>query len=477
MTDKSAGARGGHAIVVGGGLTGMLAAWTLAEVVDEVTVLDRDREPTGPNFRPGVPQGRHAHAFMEGGQRALEELLPSIIDELIEAGATRTKLPSELLWLDYAGWNDRGSAIRGNAGSFLTCTRPMLDWVVRARVSKSPRITIRHGIAVSALLHSENAVRGVVAQEKGGEPEELTAHLVVDASGRGSAAPQWLRDLGYPEPEEELIDSGMAYASRLFHRTPQSEKESFNVVMIQPVLSTPRFGLLVPVEDNRWLVALGGLRGYEPPVDPDAWMQFANELRSPVIHKMIEDAEPATNVFGFRNTQNRRRYYERLSRRPDRFLVLGDAACTFNPVYGQGMSVACIEALALRKLLAKHGVGKGMARRAQKMVARTIRNPWMMATSEDRRYPTTVGGGRPNVLERVLDWYVQRVSAEALVNPVPGKAFFSVVTLLEPPTHLFRPAVILAALRRRGASITVPEPVLAGTQAGDDASGVPSRNH
>ncbi|AKH82193.1 hypothetical protein AA958_08060 [Streptomyces sp. CNQ-509] len=476
MTDISTGARGGRAIVIGGGLTGMLAAWALAEVMDEVTVLERDREPTGPDFRPGVPQGRHAHAFMEGGQRALEELLPGIIDELVEAGATRTKLPAELLWLDYAGWNDRGTAIRGGAGSFLTCTRPMLDWIVRSRVLKSPRITVRHGVTVSALLCSEDAVRGVVAQEKGGEPEELKAPLVVDASGRGSNAPRWLRELGYPEPKEELIDSGMAYASRLLHRTPESEKESFNVVMIQPVLSTPRFGLLIPVEDNRWLVALGGLRGYEPPTESDDWTQFAKELRSPMIYKMIENAEPATNVFGFRNTQNRRRYYEKLSRRPDGFLVLGDAACTFNPVYGQGMSVACFEGLALRKLLAKHGAGKGMTRKAQKMVARTIRNPWTMATSEDRRYPTTVGGGRPNALERMLDWYVKRVSAEALVNPVAGKAFFSVVMLLEPPTHLFRPGVVLAALRRRGASITVPEPVLAGAQTDDEGPGVPSGN-
>ena len=451
---------GSHAVVIGASLTGLLAAWTLAGHMDKVTVIERDRLPENPEFRPGVPQARHAHGFMEGGQRALEELLPGILDEFVAAGATRTKLPSELLWLDYAGWNDR--TLPGD-GTFLSCTRPLLNWTVHQRVATHSRITFVEATTVTSLLHSGGAVTGVVTKAKGGEEEEqITADLVVDASGRGSAAPQWLEALGYPAPAEEVIDAGLAYATRLFHRPPGSDKNDFNVVMIQPVVSAPRFGLLLPVEGDRWLVAVCGVRGFEPPTDPEGWMDYVKSLRNPIIAEMLADAEPASPIFGFRNTQNRRRRYDRSARHPENFVVLGDAACTFNPIYGQGMSASCIQAVEFRKLVAKHGTGSGLARKAQKMAARTVRNPWEMATSEDRRHPTTTGGRAPGPVDKALDWYIKRVSAEALVNPVACEAFFGVVTLVEPPTTLFKPAVLLAALRRKGRHITAPEPVLAG---------------
>ncbi|MER7758937.1 FAD-dependent monooxygenase [Streptomyces sp. NPDC097619] len=456
-----AGTRGarGHAVVVGGSLTGLLSAWVLAEHLD-VTVVERDPVTEGPEFRPGVPQGRHAHALMEGGQRALENLLPGILDELVAAGATRTPLPTRLAWLDRNGWNRIGNEGRV---SFLTCTRPLLNWTIRQRVATHPRISFVHGTTVTGLVHEAGAVCGIAVRPKGGEPSEIAAELVVDASGRGSLTPKWLAELGYPEPEDEIIDAGLAYATRLFKRTPRAAAQKFNAVTVQPVPENPTMGLLVPVENDQWLLALGGMRGHEPPTDVEAWMDFAKNLRTPLIHELVSEAEPVTQVFGFRNTQNRRRHYERTARHPEGLLVLGDAACTFNPIYGQGMTAASREAVGLRALLAKHGTGPGLARKAQKMVFKTTANPWLMATSEDRSYPTTVGGKKIGLADKVLSWYISRLNSEGLVNPKIGANFFAVVSLADPPAALFKPAMILAALRRpysrRGGA--VPAPVLA----------------
>jgi 2-polyprenyl-6-methoxyphenol hydroxylase-like FAD-dependent oxidoreductase len=437
------GHRPGGAIVIGGGFCGVLMAAALADHMD-VTVVERDELPEGPVFHPGVPHARHAHILLEGGQRALEALLPGILDELVEAGATRVGLPASLLWLSYAGWAERFPV---DATTFLTCTRPLLDWTIRRRVAAHPRIRFEQGATVTGLVLEDGAARGVRYRRRDGEGV-LTASVVVDASGRGSQAPKWLEALGYPVPREELIDSGMAYATRLFRRTPDFEVEGFQAVNIQPHLSFPRFGLLIPAEENRWLVALGGLRGHEPPNDPDAWLEFAASLRSPVIHRLLVDAEPVTPVYGFRNTQNRRRSYEKLTRFPEGLLVLGDAACTFNPVYGQGMSVSAMEAVALRDLVARRGTGAGLSTEVRKLVTRIIKNPWLMATSEDRKYPTTVGGRKRGAADRVADWYLDRVMAEALVNPDVLATFLRVVALVDPPGRLFSPKVAFAALRR-----------------------------
>jgi 2-polyprenyl-6-methoxyphenol hydroxylase-like FAD-dependent oxidoreductase len=449
------GHRPGGAIVIGGGFCGVLMAAALAEHMD-VTVVERDELPEGPVFHPGVPHARHAHILLEGGQRALDTLLPGILDELVAAGATRVGLPASLLWLSYAGWAGRFPV---DATTFLTCTRPLLDWTIRRRVAAHPRIRFHQGATVTGLVASDGAVRGVRIRQKDGTQEELTATVVVDASGRGSQAPKWLEELGYPVPVEELIDSGMAYATRLFRRTPDFDVEGFQAVNIQPHLSFPRFGLLIPAEENRWLVALGGLRGHEPPNDPDAWLEFAASLRSPVIHRLLVDAEPVTPVYGFRNTQNRRRYYEKLGRHPEGLLVLGDAACTFNPVYGQGMSVSAMEAVALRDLVGRRGTGPGLSAEVRKLVARTVKNPWLMATSEDRKYPTTVGGRRRGAADRAADWYLDRVMAEALVNPRVLASFLRVVALVDPPGRLFSPQVALPSLRPKHRP-AVPEPVL-----------------
>jgi 2-polyprenyl-6-methoxyphenol hydroxylase-like FAD-dependent oxidoreductase len=449
-------------VVIGASLSGLFAAAVLSSHVEEVVVVERDRLPDSPRFRAGVPQSRHAHAFMEGGLRAMNTVLPGIVGELTAAGAVRTALPSQLLWLDATGWADRRLS---SQGTFFTCTRALLNYTVQQRVARYARVRFVEATAVHGLLHSGGAVRGVRLQAKGGEPYELSADIVVDASGRSSSAPKWLAELGYPQPAEEVVDPGIAYATRVFRRTPRGNAQDFSVVSVQPTPEQPTMGLLIPVEDDGWMLALGGLRGHEPPTDEAGWLEFARNLRSPIIHELISEAEPRGPIFGYRNTQNRRRAYDKSERHPEGFLLLGDAVCTFNPIYGQGMSVAALEALALRDLLAQHGTGPGLARRVQKMVARVTSQPWTMATTEDRRYPSTIGGRALNAAERAVGWYLSRVATEALVNGPVGEAFFGAVTLTVPASKLVHPKVIWAALRRPSRHVVVPEPTLAPAPA------------
>jgi 2-polyprenyl-6-methoxyphenol hydroxylase-like FAD-dependent oxidoreductase len=454
-----------HAVVIGASLAGLCAARTLADHYERVSVVERDRLPDGPQIRKGVPQAHHLHVLVMAGQRALDRLFPGLMTELHDLGAVPVAAPTDILYLTATGWRERFPATHGLVGA----SRELIDWAVRRRLLANPRIRFLAGHDAVGLVPgpAADAIAGVRVRDRdGGEPVELAADLVVDASGRNSHTPDWLDVLGYGRPRESRIDSGLGYASRRY-RLPDAAVNGWKNILLMPdPPHTARGGVLYPVENGRWMATLGGLGEDCPPTDEAGFLEFARSLRSPVMYEAIRDAEPDSPIHGFRQTANHRRYYESMARWPDGFLVVGDAACVFNPVYGHGMSVAALTAVALAgHLRARPGV---LGRAAQATVARCSAQAWAIATGADLRYSTTTGARRRR-RDRWADWYLDRTTDVANRDREVSRVLTDVLHLLAPPAALMRPAVALRVLRGRpGPRLwTLPEPTgaVAGTRS------------
>lgn len=454
-----------RAVVIGAGAAGMLAAAALSPVVDHVVVLDRDELPDGPEHRTGVPQGRHAHLLMHGGLEAMEKLLPraGIRAALLAAGARQIPLSSGMVALTPAGWFRRWR--HHDAYLTITCSRALLDWVVRTAVLRDTGITV-HRAQATGLLGDARRVLGVrLSPVAGGEFDpgllaghglrlagdggegELDADFVVDASGRGTRVVRWLEALGIHGIHEENLDSGLVNATRVY-RVPEGARNwPLTLIQANPYTGRPgRSGMIVPIENDQWMVSLGGSRGSEPPKDPDGFLTYALSLPSPLVGRLIAGATPLTSVFTSHSTSNSRRYLEKAGAWPDRFVALGDAAATFNPLYGQGMSVAALGAGSLAEAVRRTDVGApGLARRVQRAAARSVEAAWSVAVSTDVLYPD-VEGGRPTLAHRLTAGYSKRLTEAATGSYAAASALWDVTCLRTGPTRLMRPDAVLSAL-------------------------------
>ncbi|MFF6776985.1 NAD(P)/FAD-dependent oxidoreductase [Streptomyces sp. NPDC012637] len=446
MADELGSRRTRHAVVVGGSLAGLLAARVLSEHAERVTVVERDRYPQEPEGRPGVPQSRHLHVLIEGGQRAFDELLPGFVAELHGLGAPKLGVPEDMVQWQDGRWYPRTEP----TVHFYAGPRDQLDWLVRKRVFADPRIERIEGTEAVGLLGDSARVRGVLLRERGAgaskEPYPLEADLVVDASGRSTRAADWLAGIGAEAPHEETIDTGLAYSTRIF-RSPAADPSTDAVgYYIVPNPAQVYSGVILPLGDGRHVVTLAGLRGDEPPTDEKLFEEFARRLPHPVVADWIAKAEPLTPVFGFRKTANIRRRYDRPGRRPAGFLATGDALCAFNPIYGQGMAIAAMTALALRTALADTR-RTPTTRRVQKALLDASRQAWDISAGADKKMPGATGdAARTGTLDKVTGWYLARVAARAAAHPVVGPAFRSALHLTAPLTAVFAPAVVRAAL-------------------------------
>ncbi|MEU3570563.1 FAD-dependent monooxygenase [Kitasatospora sp. NPDC036755] len=443
MTSSDRAPGRGTAVVIGGGLAGLTAAWALRGFAERIVVVERDRYPAEAEFRAGVPQGRHAHLVLEAGHRLLEEMMPGIKRELTAAGARRVTA-SDVRWLCSAGWLAEYPARM----AFLSCTRPVLDKLVLDRVRTHPAIEFLEGTDVVGLLGSAAAVTGVRVRERGqerGEVREIPAELVVDAAGRSTSVPKWLAELGCPPVPEERVDAGVAYASRLFHRPAGSDLGDRAIYLQTKAPDERRMGVLLPVEGDRWIVSLAGMRGAEPGAGEEGFTEHLRRLRDPLLHEVLRDAEPAGEVRGFHPGPGVRRHYERSC--PDGLVVVGDAAGTFNPVYGQGVTVALFCARELRRAVKRHGgIGHATTRTARRGVATASAIPWMISCAEDARFRATTGapaGAAVGLQHRFFD----KVLAASTRDPAVTAAFHEVMSLVAPPSLLFRPPVLAAILR------------------------------
>ncbi|MEU9238451.1 FAD-dependent oxidoreductase [Streptomyces sp. NPDC048385] len=434
------------AVVLGGSLAGLLAAHALVQFADRVVVVERDALSAGPEPRKGLPQARHVHHLWSGGARALERLLPGTVERLRAAGVRRLPVTTDMVALSPQGWFRRWD----ESAFVLPCSRDLLDSVVREQVLADDRIELLARTEAVALTGTHLAVTGVRLRAlDGGAERELAAGLVLDATGRGSRTPAWLTELGLPAPMFRQVDSGIAYASRLFRAPEEAARTGFPIVHLQgsPQGSHPgRGGVLMPIESGRWLVTLYGRRDRAPGADANDFLRFAREeLAHPVIAELLTNAEPLTDVTVTRTTANRRHFYERMRAWPENFVVLGDAVCALNPVYGHGMSVAAQGALAVRNMTQRRGwASPGLASSLQKAVSRPVRAAWDLSTGLDVFYPGATEGG-PTLRERLAQAYVGRLMYTATGNGRIARRVTDVTALERGAEVLMAPSVVLAA--------------------------------
>ncbi|MFG3052661.1 NAD(P)/FAD-dependent oxidoreductase [Kitasatospora sp. NPDC048239] len=445
------------ALVLGGGLAGLLAAAALGPYVRTVTVVEQDVLPGGPHPRRGLPQGDFSHILFGGGADALDALLPGTVEALLAAGAHRRRLPSGLLMRLGPGW------LQGfdSTAYLIACSRHLLDHTVRQQLRGQAAVTIREGTSVLGLVGDAGQVGGALVENPDGSRESLPADLVVDATGRRSQAPRWLRALGFDGPREETVDAGLAYAARLFD-APGGNRD-FPVVSILPVPGRRRPGrgaTIIPIENDRWIITLSGTRAGEPSRTESEFHTFLRTLDHPVVHDLARTARPIGPIRTCHGTLNRRRSYENGA--PAGFAATGDAVAALNPVYGHGMAVAAQCAVAIRTALDTEGLHPQVGAAIQQRITRVLDTPWSMAKEQDRGFPGArsshpATGGPATRLTR---WYTDRLLRAALTDPTAAAAYFDVFSLAAPAARLTAPSVALAALRpRRADPLTVTEAI------------------
>ncbi|MFB6615993.1 FAD-dependent oxidoreductase [Streptomyces sp. NPDC085524] len=432
-----------HAVVLGAGIAGLLAARVLADRFARVTLVERDElAEAAPSFRPGLPQSRHVHVLWSRGVRLIEELLPGVTEKLTARGAALLNSPRDFLWLSPADWFHQvdGSEI-------LLASRELLDWTLRREVLRHDRIRLRAGSQATGLVGGPDGRSVTGVEFRDGDP--LAARFVVDATGRTSRAPAWLAALGYPTPETTRYDSHLGYSSR-YYEIPPDPARRWRGLYVQGRPDVPRGAVLIPQDgEDRWLATLIGNGEHAPPTKDEEFLDFARGLRSPVLYDTLREAKPLSPATGFRSTANEWRHYERLDRWPAGFVVLGDAACRFNPVYGHGMTVAALVADALRKEIAPLAPRDvpAAARRIQRRAVAEAGVAWQIATSEDLRYPGTEGPPADRAA-KVLQGYMSRVMVGANSDPAIAGRFFGVLSLSAPPTTLLSPATVVRVLSK-----------------------------
>ncbi|WP_370947409.1 NAD(P)/FAD-dependent oxidoreductase [Amycolatopsis sp. cg5] len=429
------------AVVIGGGLAGMLASAALAKHVDEVVVIESDQLPTEPRPRRGLPQGHHSHMLMGGGAIAMDALAPGTTDALFAAGAHRRGLPTDALTLTSTGWYPRVES----PAFVITCSRDLIDHVLRTQVLKDTRITVWESTKAVGLVGDATKVTGVRVERDGGEEEVVSADFVVDAAGRRSKAPQWLVELGLPQVEEELVDSGLAYAGRIF-TAPEGAGDDMPVVIIQPQPGTGQPGrgaTLLPIEGGRWIVTMTGTRGGQPSTADDEFIKFAQSMRHPIVANLVEKAVPTGEVRPYRGTGNWRRFYDRLPV-PEGFVAIGDSAAALNPVYAHGMSVSAQGALALRGELDRIGLKPGLAEAAQNAIAQCADWPWAMAAGQDRAFPDVKSNVEVEFSEEEAA-FGMALAQQSIIDPEVCKTTLEVYTLMASPAKMAELAAKLFA--------------------------------
>ncbi|MFJ2995332.1 NAD(P)/FAD-dependent oxidoreductase [Pandoraea sp. NPDC087047] len=436
-----------RAIVVGAGMAGLLAAHVLAGHFEEVCLLERDDLAEAPEPRPGVPQGHYVHLLMMQGLRTLTTLFPGLEQTLVEAGAVPVDWYRSVRWFGAAGWMKTG----GEGFVTYSMSRNLLEFAVRQRVQAERRISVVKRCEVTGLSFDASLSRvcGVTFRHRAGTSSghadngtTLHADFVVDASGRNSRAPTWLTAAGYEAPRETVVNAGVGYASRLYEAPTRWDGRDWDAMVVyERPPGCWRRGTIFPIEGNRWIVTLTSAGGDHPPGDEAGFLDFTRSLPASALHDAIAVADPVSTIRQFRRTENRLRHYDKIGRWPAGFAVIGDAACSFNPVYGQGMTIAALSAVALDAhlhALRRSGDVPG-SRALQRALARVARPAWILSTGVDIRQ--TGDRGPAHWKAQLMQCYVERLLPLAVEDDAIFRLFMRVMHMVEPPSALFVPSV------------------------------------
>jgi 2-polyprenyl-6-methoxyphenol hydroxylase-like FAD-dependent oxidoreductase len=441
-------------LVIGASFAGLLAAAAAAQTGARVTVFERDRLGDAPDPRPGVPQGEQPHILLHRGLRALESLLPGVERDLLAVGGVKINT-GRMPWLSPYGW----FPVDPPSYEIVSLTRPLLELVIRRRVLADENIDLRQGARVWSLARAGQRWEAQCA-----DGSAAVADLVIDASGRSSRLRRWLGELGVAVPEPAMVDARLGYAVRRYRAPAPVPLRSGVVIAASP--DTEAGALVLPVENEEWLVGAVGYGSKRPSRDPAKLDTYLRKLRDPVVAELAAVLEPVGDVAVYRQTGNRRHAYGHTRSWPVGLLVVGDALCAFNPVYGQGITVAACQAELLRAQL-RERLSPGMplsaadTRRIQRRLHDVTDLPWAVATGEDLRYRSC--DAEPGRWQRLSAVWTTRMTRLAVGgDPACRDAFSRLYHLMATTRALVGPGVVRAMTRSvvRGLPPPAPRPAV-----------------
>ena len=421
------------AIVLGASISGLLTARALSQYFKQIVVVEKDRLPVGEGMRKGAAQAAHAHGLLASGYRIMDQYFPGMMDELHALGAPRCDTVEDFLWFQHGHWK-----LRHKSGFYGICvSRLCLEAAIRRRVKALSNVTFLEGTAgVKPLFEStHNSVTGLVVQDADGSVRNIDAQLVVDASGRRSKSSKWLAEFGFEPPKEISLQVDVGYATRVFKRKPGDFFDSFGGIISGTPPKSRRAAAVLAAEGDRWIVTMVGTAGDRPPANEKDWIEFAASLPVSAVYDLVTSNQPLSDIVSYYIPSTQRRFYEQMKSMPVGYVAIGDAICSFNPIYGQGMSVAAAEAKALEESLA-YGLDRLPSRFYQR-ASKIVNNPWTIATGEDFRFPQ-IKGQRP-LGYRMTNKYMERVHAVASTEPTVCRSFFDVLNLFASPASLMSP--------------------------------------
>ena len=437
-----------HAVVLGASMGGLLAARALSSHFARVTLVEKDPVQRQPESRKGQPQTRHVHGLLGSGRQVMLDFFPGLDQELLADGALGNDFAATMTWYCYGGY--RKSFSIGYNG--FSMSRPLLEHHIRERTLALPNLTLLDNASARRLETTPNRQRitgggaitaggditAVVIQTGAGE-QTLAADLVVDATGRGSRTPQWLVELGFPAPAEDEARVNLAYATRTFRRDDSVPYHNNWLLCTPDAPRETRIGTAFPIEDQRWIMTVGGWHGDHCPADEAAYADFVHSLPMQELHEIADRCEPLTPVITHKFPASLRRRYDRLPRFPVGLLALGDSVASFNPIYGQGMSSAALQARELDQVLAAGPTPEQLAPVFFKRTGRILDNLWQAAVGEDFRFPQTTGVRPPGT--DLINRYIARLNRVSHHDEVVCAAFLNVMNLFAPPTSLLSPRI------------------------------------
>lgn len=423
----------GHAVVLGGSISGLLAARVLSDRFARVTILERDRVASDGAPRKAIPQGQHVHGLLARGLNIIDGWFPGFSSDLVAGGATLVGPYDVQIYI--LGWR------KAHDGKLrvLSLTRPFLEWALARRVQAIANVAVVEDAEAIGVRGSAARVTGVVFRRAGTE-QTVDADLIVDARGRASNLADWLKGLGLAAPPHETSPLASVYCSYLLEPPAGTARP-----MIQVVDFAKKLGVLAfPVEAGRVLVSVGANAGAGVmPKSHEEMLALLQGLPVPDAYRALKDYRPLTPLAHSRFTASVRRNFDALDKLPEGIAALGDAVASFNPIFGQGMTVAALEAEWLARCLeANDPSTQGFVRAYYKGLKPIVDLAWAPPDLEaKRRDPAAQPWGT-----RFMLWYTERMQATASRSARVSRTIAEVQNMLAPPSDLFKPSVFWRVL-------------------------------
>ncbi|MBD8555177.1 FAD-dependent monooxygenase [Rhizobium sp. CFBP 8762] len=429
-----------RAIVIGASIAGSLVAKTLASRFEEVVILDRDRLPEGPTPRSTVPQEHHVHLLLQRGREIMESFYPGFLTNIEEGGAEIVDLSHGVMWHLAGRWKHRWPT--GFTAHY--CSRTLIEHTLRKRAAELPNVSIRQNTTVSEIVHDDESKRvtGVSLIGSDGVTEELSADLVIDASGRGTRSPAWVKELGYGVVKEEQVISRLGYVSRIYKRGA-SDARNWTVLLCTPKLPDQRkMAVISPIEGDRFMVTTGGWLGAFPELNEESFLEHLKSLSVPDLHDAVRKLEPISEFKRFRLPGSLRRHYEKMSNWPGNYLVVGDALCSINPIYSQGMSVSAMQIETLEACIDSYLADKIEAKTLFERLFAVTERSWQQAKDGDERLPEL--GIRPKWSGKLLNIYFDALIAASAHSRTITIALLKSNNLVAGEHTVFHPRVLIS---------------------------------